>query len=69
MNSFSLLPTTVWLPVTSYVAPSPSTKPSPLTVTAAFVNAVPSYSLLSVALVRVTALGVTFNVYWQVFGA
>ena len=51
---FSLLPTRVWVPVTSYVAPSPSAKPSPPTVTLLFVSALPSYTLLSSALVRVT---------------
>ena len=54
VNVFALLSTSVWLPVTSYVAPSPSANPSPLTVTVLFVNGVPSYVLLSVALVSVT---------------
>ena len=54
VNVFALLPTSVWLPVTSYVAPSPSAKPSPLTVTSSFVSAVPSYAFSSVALVSVT---------------
>ena len=56
VNAFSLLPTSVWLPVTSYVAPSPSAKPSPPSVTLLFVRALPSYSLLSVADVRLTLL-------------
>ena len=48
------------VPVTSYVAPSPSMKPSPFstlnseTVTPSLVSAVPSYSLVSVAEVMAT---------------
>ena len=49
-----MLPTSVIVPVTSYVAPSPKTKPSPPTVTLLFVRGFPSYTLVSVALVRVT---------------
>ena len=56
MNAFALLPTSVCVPVTSYVAPSPSAKPSPPTVTVLFVRAVPSYGLESVADVSVTLL-------------
>ena len=59
---FSLLPTSVLLPVTSYAAPSPSTKPSPVTVTSLFVNALPSYSFSSVALVITTSLFVISSV-------
>ena len=51
----SLDPTFVWLPVTSYAAPSPAANPSPLTVTVPFVSAVPSYVFESVALVSVTS--------------
>ena len=54
---FALLPTSVCVPVMSYVAPSPSAKPSPPTVTsvcAFFVRAVPSYTFSPSADVSVT---------------
>ena len=50
-------PTSVWVPVMSYVAPSPATKPSPPTVMsvwAFFTSAVPSYAFSPSAEVRVT---------------
>ena len=57
-----LEPAIVWLPVTLYVAPSPSAKPSPPTVTVSFVSGVPSYFFESVALVSVTGRFVIFTV-------
>ena len=59
---FAAPPTSVWLPVTLYVAPSPSTNPSPVTVTLLFVSGLPSYSFVSVALVSVTLRFVTVSV-------
>ena len=59
---FSLSPTIVLVPVTLYAAPSPSANPSPLTVTSSFVNGVPSYVFVSVALVSFTFLFAIFSV-------
>ena len=61
VNALSTVPGSVIVPVTLYVAPSPSTNPSPPTVTFPLVNGVPSYVLLSVADVRVTLLFVISN--------
>ena len=44
------------VPVTLYVAPSPSTNPSPPTVTPSLVNAVPSYTFSASAVFKVTSL-------------
>ena len=46
--------TVVTDPVALISLTSPSTKPSPLTVTAGLVNAVPSYGLVPPSLVNVT---------------
>ena len=55
------------VPVTSYVAPSSPTNPSPPTVTPSFVSAVPSYSFWPPSDVRVTFLGVIVNLPSVVF--
>ena len=61
VNAFSLLPFVSWLPVNSYVAPSPSTQPVStvrpfafLPSTSSFVSATPSYSFSASPLVSVT---------------
>ena len=53
---FVLKPCIVWLPVTLYVAPSPSANPSPPTVTLSFVSGSPSNSFSADPDVRVTFL-------------
>ena len=63
MNAFALDPTTVWLPVKLYVAPSPSAQPSSVAnAFSPFTNAFPSYSLSRSALFNVTARGLIVNV-------
>ena len=54
-------PTFVIVPIALIPSTSPSTNPSPPTVTSGFVNAVPSYALLAVSLVNVTGLFVTVS--------
>ena len=55
MKVFLLVPAVVWLPVTSKVAPSRPMKPSPAMRTSPHVTGVPSYTLLALPLVSVTA--------------
>ena len=62
MKAFSLEPTCVCAPVTSKVAPSPGAKPSPPTSTSAHRTGVPSYVLLALPLVSVTARGAIVTV-------
>ena len=56
--SLSTSPTVVMVPMALISVTSPSTKPSPVTVTSSLVSGVPSYSLVALSLVRVTSRGV-----------
>ena len=55
---FSTEPTFVIVPVAVMSATSPSTNPSPVTVTVGLVNGVPSYGFVASSLASFTVLGV-----------